>query len=104
MSEQTGADVAVAETEQIVIELDGKTTTAKYRKGDTLLQVARSQALQAPYSCETGSCGTCMGLVLEGSARMVNNDALEDDEVAEGYVLTCQALPTSQFVRVSYDF
>ena len=104
MSEQTGADVAVAATEQIVIELDGKSTTAKYRKGDTLLQVARSQALQAPYSCETGSCGTCMGLVLEGSARMVNNDALEDDEVAEGYVLTCQALPTSQIVRVTYDF
>ena len=45
-----------------------------------------------------------MGLVLEGSARMVNNDALEDDEVAEGYVLTCQALPTSPTVRVTYDF
>lgn len=104
MSEQTRADVAVAATEEVVIELDGKTTTAKYRTGETLLQVARSQALQAPYSCETGSCGTCMGLVLEGSARMVNNDALSDDEVAEGYVLTCQALPTSQIVRVTYDF
>ncbi len=104
MSEQTRADVAVAATEEVVIELDGKTTTAKYRAGETLLQVARSQALQAPYSCETGSCGTCMGLVLGGSARMVNNDALSDDEVAEGYVLTCQALPTSQIVRVTYDF
>ena len=104
MSEDSATDVAVAATEEVVIELDGKTTTAKYRKGETLLQVARSQALQAPYSCETGSCGTCMGLVLEGSARMVNNDALEDDEVAEGYVLTCQALPTSQTVRVTYDF
>jgi hypothetical protein len=37
-------------------------------------------------------------------ARMVNNDALEDDEVAEGWVLTCQALPTSTTVRVNYDF
>jgi ferredoxin len=104
MSEDSATDVAVAATEEVVIELDGKTTTAKYRLGETLLQVARSQALQAPYSCETGSCGTCMGLVLEGSARMVNNDALEDDEVAEGYVLTCQALPTSPTVRVTYDF
>ncbi len=104
MSEKGATDVAVAATEEVVIELDGKTTTAKYRKGDTLLQVARSQALQAPYSCETGSCGTCMGQVLEGSARMVNNDALDDDEVAEGFVLTCQALPTSQTVRVTYDF
>ena len=45
-----------------------------------------------------------MALVTEGSARMVNNDALEDDEVAEGYVLTCQALPTSSSVRLTYDY
>jgi hypothetical protein len=45
-----------------------------------------------------------MGRILEGSARMVNNDALEDDEVAEGYVQTCQALPTSPTVRVTYDY
>ena len=104
MSQDTGADVAVAATEEVVIELDRKTTTANYRNGDTLLQTARSAGLQAPYSCETGSCGTCMARITEGSARMVNNDALEDDEVAEGYVLTCQALPTSPTVRVTYDF
>ncbi len=104
MSEDSGTHVAVAATEEVVIELDGRTTTAKYRNGDTLLQTARSHALQAPYSCETGSCGTCMARLTEGSARMVNNDALEDDEVAEGYVLTCQALPTSPSVRFTYDY
>ena len=104
MSEDTVTDVSVAATEEVVIELDGRTTTAKYRKGDTLLQTARTQALQAPYSCETGSCGTCMARIIDGSARMVNNDALEDDEVAEGYVLTCQALPTSKTVKLTYDF
>ena len=104
MSEDSEAPVAVAATEQVVIELDGRTTTANYRRGDTLLQTARSQALQAPYSCETGSCGTCMARITEGNARMVNNDALEDDEVAEGYVLTCQALPTSPSVRFTYDY
>jgi ferredoxin len=104
MSEDIATEVAVVATEEVVIELGGRTTTAKYRKGDTLLQTARTQRLQAPYSCETGSCGTCMGRILEGSARMVNNDALEDDEVAEGYVLTCQALPTSPTVRVTYDY
>ncbi len=72
--------------------------------GDTLLQTARSAGLQAPYSCETGSCGTCMARITEGSARMVNNDALEDDEVAEGFVLTCQALPTSPTIRLTYDY
>jgi ferredoxin len=103
MNQEPVADVAVA-ADEIVIELDSRTTTAKYRKGDTLLQTARSAGLQAPYSCETGSCGTCMAQITEGSARMVNNDALDDDEVAEGYVLTCQALPTSATVRVTYDF
>jgi ferredoxin len=103
MSEHTGVDVAVVATEEVVIELDRRTTTAIYRTGDTLLQTARSAGLQAPYSCETGSCGTCMARIVEGSARMVNNDALEDDEVAEGWVLTCQALPTSPAVRVVYE-
>jgi len=88
----------------VVIELERRKTATAYRAGDTLLQTARSAGLQAPYSCETGSCGTCMARITEGSARMVNNDALEDDEVADGYVLTCQALPTSPTVRLTYDY
>jgi ferredoxin len=91
------------DTEKVVIELGRGTTTAAYRAGDTLLQTARSAGLQAPYSCEIGSCGTCMARIVDGSARMVNNDALEDDEVAEGWVLTCQALPTSRTVHVVYE-
>jgi ferredoxin len=90
------------DTEKVVIELNRGITTAAYRVGDTLLQTARSAGLVAPYSCEIGSCGTCMARITEGSARMVNNDALEDDEVAEGWVVTCQALPTSRTVRVVY--
>lgn len=100
-------DAEVAEetsvTEEIVIDLDRMVTEATYRKGETLLQTARMAGLKAPSSCETGSCGTCMARVVEGSARMLNNDALEEDEVAEGWVLTCQTLPTSRKVRVVYE-
>jgi ferredoxin len=103
MSENTSADVAVVVTEQVVIGLDRKTTSAKYRAGDTLLETARSAGLSPPSSCETGSCGTCMARITEGSAWMNNNDALEDDEVAEGWVLTCQALPIGRTVRVVYE-
>lgn len=92
-----------AVTEEVVIELDGKTTTASYRAGNTLLQTARLAGLRAPSSCETGSCGTCMASIVSGSARMLNNDALDDDEVADGWVLTCQALPTSPAVHVVYE-
>ena len=96
------ANDAVA-TEKVTIELDRATTTVAYLAGDTLLQTARMAGLTPPSSCEVGSCGTCMARLTEGSARMLNNDALEDDEVADGWVLTCQALPTSATVRVVYE-
>lgn len=90
-------------TEEVVIELDRQKITASYRKGDTLLQTVRTAGLRAPASCETGSCGTCIARLTEGSARMLNNDALDDDEVEEGWVLTCQSLPTSRRVRMIYE-
>ncbi len=90
-------------TESVTIELDRQTVTVDYRPGHTLLQMARMAGLKAPSSCETGSCGTCIALVTEGSARLLNNDALDDDEVAEGLVVTCQALPTSPTVRFVYE-
>jgi ferredoxin-NADP reductase len=90
-------------TEEVTIELDRQATTAQYRPGNTLLQTARIAGLRAPSSCETGSCGTCMARIVTGSARMLNNDALDDDEVAEGWVLTCQSIPTSRTVHVVYE-
>ena len=96
-------DDATTVTDEVTIVLDRHTTVTPYRQGNTLLQTARTAGLNAPASCETGSCGTCMARLEGGSARMINNDALEDDEVAEGWVLTCQALPTSRAVRVVYE-
>jgi ferredoxin len=92
-----------AVTEVVTIELDRRTTTVAYCPGETLLQTARMAGLSPPSSCEVGSCGTCMARLTEGRARMLNNDALEDDEVEEGWVLTCQALPTSRTARVVYE-
>lgn len=68
-----------------------------------MLQTARMVGLRAPSSCEIGSCGTCMARLTQGSVRMINNDALDQDEVDDGWVLTCQALPTSPTVRVVYE-
>ncbi len=96
----TGADTV---TEEVTIELQRRKITVPYSQGDTLLQTARMAGLQAPSSCEVGSCGTCMARLAQGSARMINNDALEDDEVEDGWVLTCQSLPTSRTVRVVYE-
>ena len=90
-------------TEKLTFELDGRITTVPYSAGETVLQTARMAGLSPPSSCEVGSCGTCMARLTEGCARMLNNDALEDDEVEEGWVLTCQALPTSRTARVVYQ-
>jgi len=99
----SAADAADTITEEVTIELDRTAATVAYRAGNTLLQTARLAGLKAPSSCETGSCGTCMAQVVEGSARMLNNDALDADEVADGWVVTCQAIPTSTRVRVVYE-
>ncbi|MDH6245049.1 ferredoxin [Mycobacterium sp. OTB74] len=90
-------------TEEVTISLDNQRVTVSYRAGNTLLQTARLAGLQAPSSCETGSCGTCMARVTVGHARMLNNEALDQDEVDEGWVVTCQALPTSRTIAVSYE-
>ncbi len=89
---------------QVVIELDGRTESTDYRPGTTILQTARQMGMSPPFSCESGSCATCMARLLEGTATMHVNDALTDDEVVGGWVLTCQAVPTSPLVRVAYGY
>ncbi len=86
------------------IELDGRTETTEYRPGTTILQTARQLGMSPPFSCEAGSCATCMARLLEGTASMHVNNALTADEVADGWVLTCQALPTSTLVHVAYGY
>lgn len=98
----TPPDTTAVVPDELIIVLNGQRTTAPYSAGDTVLQTARMAGLRAPSSCETGSCATCMARVTSGSARMINNGALEDDEVDDGWVLTCQAIPTSSTIRVEY--
>jgi ferredoxin-NADP reductase len=88
----------------VTIELDGRTETADYQVGTTILQTARQMGMSPPFSCEAGSCATCMARVIEGTAKMHANNALTEDEVDEGWVLTCQALPTSPLVHVAYGY
>lgn len=104
----TETDAAVDATKDqaegtITIHLDGRTASVSPRPGETLLESARRAGLAPPFSCEAGNCGTCMALLKEGSATMRVNDALDQDEVDEGYVLTCQAVPDTPSITVDYD-
>lgn len=71
--------------------------------GPTILDAAEGEGLDAPYSCRGGVCSSCKAKILEGSAHMDLNYSLTDEEVKEGYILTCQAHPTSEILKISYD-
>ncbi|CAJ1509212.1 ferredoxin--NADP reductase [[Mycobacterium] holstebronense] len=70
---------------------------------ETLLESARRAGLAPPFSCEAGNCGTCIAHITEGSATMINNTVLDDDEVADGYILTCQGLPEGGSITIHYE-
>jgi 3-ketosteroid 9alpha-monooxygenase subunit B len=91
-------------TKLVTVELDGRTATTEHRAGTTILQTARQVGLAPPFSCEAGNCATCMARVVEGRAEMHTNNALTDDEVADNWVLTCQAVPMTPTVRVIYGY
>jgi ferredoxin-NADP reductase len=95
---------ADATTSVVTIELDGRTETTDHRPGTTILQTARQLGLSPPFSCEAGNCATCIAKLVEGSVKMHVNDVLDDDEVADGWVLTCQSVPTAPSVRVVYGY
>jgi 3-ketosteroid 9alpha-monooxygenase subunit B len=90
-------------TETVTIVLGGKTHEVRYQPGETFLETARRAGLRAPFSCESGSCATCMARLEVGEAKMRVNNALLPDEVDEGWILTCQGLPTSPTAKVVYE-
>jgi ferredoxin-NADP reductase len=96
------ADEAPTAT-RVTVELGGRVDTVEHRPGTTILQMARQMGMAAPSSCESGSCATCMAKLVDGTVSMFVNNALTDDELEEGWVLTCQSVPTSSSVHVVYE-
>jgi ring-1,2-phenylacetyl-CoA epoxidase subunit PaaE len=73
------------------------------KDGTAVLDAALSEKLDAPFACKAGVCSTCRAKVLEGDYEMAVNHALEDYEVRAGYVLSCQCVPLSDRLVLSYD-
>jgi ferredoxin len=93
----------VADDVELVFTLGRETVRTVDRATTSLLLAARATGLRPPSSCEQGNCATCMARVVQGAVEMRVNDALEEDEVADGWVLTCQAFPVTQVVEVVYE-
>ncbi len=87
----------------VTIVLDGEETHFEMGPKDHVLDAALDAGADVPYACKGAVCCTCRAKVLEGSAEMVMNYALVDDEVKEGYILTCQSHATSDRLVVSFD-
>ena len=88
---------------QLTVVLDGKPYEMPMNRDEKILDIALAMGLDLPYSCKGGVCCTCRCKVVEGSTEMEKNFTLEKPEVDAGFVLSCQAKPTSGKVVVSFD-
>jgi 3-ketosteroid 9alpha-monooxygenase subunit B len=91
-----------AAPERLRIRLDGREHDVPYRLGDTVVEALRRAGVEPPTSCEEGYCGCCMAYLREGAGRMKANLVLDERQLGEGWVLTCQLVPTSPTLRIEY--
>src|ERR1044071_9659045 len=87
---------------RVSITLDGRTRRVPFKAGN-ILDSARAAGLPAPFACKAGVCATCRAKVTKGKVEMAARYGLTDEEVADGYVLTCQSVPLGDGVAVDYD-
>ena len=88
----------------VTVILDGdRYDLALQSDGENILDAANKAGADLPYACKGGVCCTCKAKIIEGTARMDVNYALEKDEVEAGYILTCQSHPTSEKLIISFD-
>jgi len=88
----------------VEVELDGATYSFDDWRGDkVLLEFLEEKGVDAPFSCREGNCSACACLMVEGEVRLLHNEVLDADDLAEGIRLVCQAKPVSERIRISYN-
>ena len=87
---------------KLTVELDGETREIDCEDGEILLAAMLREGIKAPHSCLVGSCATCMCTLVSGEVDLLANDALDKDELAEGWTLACQAVATSGKVHLKF--
>ena len=102
INEESSSEIKDGQTEVTVL-LDDEELCFTMDQKDDILAAALRNNVDAPYSCQGGVCSSCLGKVTQGTAVMVKNSILTDDEVNEGFILTCQAHPTSSKISIDFD-
>ncbi len=87
----------------VEVTVDGETSTIEMDAKTILLDAIIKADIDAPYSCQGGVCSSCICKVTKGSASMIKNQILTDSEIADGLVLSCQAMVTSTEIAVDFD-
>ncbi|MBB3051256.1 3-ketosteroid 9alpha-monooxygenase subunit B [Prauserella isguenensis] len=88
---------------RVTVDLDGTTTEHAWPRGAKLLDVLLEAGRDAPYSCREGQCSACACRVVSGEVKMLDNEVLDSDDIADGIVLACQSLPLTDDVSISYE-
>ena len=98
--EAAGPSGGMAST--LSVDLDGMTRVLPWQPGARMLDVLIDAGLEAPYSCRQGICGACACQLTAGEVEMAHNEVLEEADLADGYILACQAVPLTPEVRITY--
>ena len=97
LTEEQTADAA-----SVSVELDGTVHELSWPRSQTLVDIMMAAGLDVPYSCREGECGSCACTVVDGTVEMENVGALDQEDIDDGYILGCQARPTSDHLTIEF--
>jgi ring-1,2-phenylacetyl-CoA epoxidase subunit PaaE len=87
----------------VKVILDGNDYEISVNEGDTILEAAINANLDPPYACRVAACCSCKAKLLEGKVEMDDDEPLTEEEIEEGFILTCQSHPKTDRCVISYD-
>ncbi|MFN8259522.1 MAG: 2Fe-2S iron-sulfur cluster-binding protein [Chitinophagales bacterium] len=88
---------------KVKVILDGNNFEISVNEGETILEAAINADLDPPYACRVAACCSCKAKLLEGKVEMDDDEPLTEEEIEEGFILTCQSHPKSEGCVISYD-
>lgn len=98
--EPSETDTAAAAA--VTVELDGESYELAWPRKQTLVEIMLARGIAVPYSCREGECGSCACTIRDGEVAMENSEILDEDDIADGMILGCQARPVSDHVRIEF--
>lgn len=87
----------------VKVILDGNSHEITVNEGETILEAAINAELDPPYACRVAACCSCKAKLLEGKVEMDDDEPLTEEEIEEGFILTCQSHPKTDRCVISYD-